>query len=114
MGMRKSKLKPDSKDEERSLGEPIDVDQLPRYSVAVIDANDSPTEAMSRIDKLAWREGWKSPDDFIFYAHSLELYVKRLRDTLELIARPKRPDGTYNRSREACEQLAREALGTRR
>lgn len=34
----------------------------------------------------------------------------RLREALELIATPKRPDGTYNRSREACEQLAREAL----
>lgn len=34
----------------------------------------------------------------------------RLREALELIAMPKRPDGTYNRSREACEQLAREAL----
>lgn len=37
----------------------------------------------------------------------------RLADTeevLKLIAAPKRPDGTYNRSREACEQLARECL----
>lgn len=34
----------------------------------------------------------------------------RLRAALELIATPKRSDGTYNRCREACEQLAREAL----
>jgi hypothetical protein len=34
----------------------------------------------------------------------------RLREALELIAMPVRSDGTYNRSREACEQLAREAL----
>lgn len=34
----------------------------------------------------------------------------RLREALELIATPVRSDGTYNRSREACEQLAREAL----
>ena len=33
-----------------------------------------------------------------------------LRSALELIATPKRPDGTYNRSREACEVLARESL----
>lgn len=33
-----------------------------------------------------------------------------LRETLELIAAPKRADGTYNRSREACEKLARDAL----
>lgn len=29
---------------------------------------------------------------------------------LELIAAPKRSDGTYNRCREACERLAKEAL----
>lgn len=29
---------------------------------------------------------------------------------LNLIAAPKRPDGTYNRCREACEQVARDAL----
>jgi len=34
----------------------------------------------------------------------------RLRQALELIAAPKRPDGTYNRCREACEALARDAL----
>jgi hypothetical protein len=34
----------------------------------------------------------------------------RLRAALELIAAPKRPDGTYNRSREACEQIAKAAL----
>jgi hypothetical protein len=36
--------------------------------------------------------------------------VAKLEQALELIASPKRPDGTYNRSREACEQIAREAL----
>ena len=34
----------------------------------------------------------------------------RLREALALIAMPIRSDGTYNRSREACEKLAREAL----
>jgi hypothetical protein len=38
--------------------------------------------------------------------------IARLREALELIASPKQPDGTYNRSREACEQLAKEALAT--
>lgn len=36
--------------------------------------------------------------------------VARLRETLELIASPMRPDGTYNRDRRACELLAKEAL----
>lgn len=39
-----------------------------------------------------------------------EAEVIRLRAVLELIAAPKRPDGTYNRSREACEELARGIL----
>lgn len=34
----------------------------------------------------------------------------RYKAALELIATPKRPDGTYNRCRYACEQLASEAL----
>jgi hypothetical protein len=33
------------------------------------------------------------------------------RQALELIAAPMRPDGTWNRDREACRQLAAEALG---
>lgn len=32
------------------------------------------------------------------------------REALELIAASKRPDGSYNRCREACEQLASEAI----
>ena len=35
----------------------------------------------------------------------------RLRDALELIAAPMRLDGTWNRDREACRQMAVEALG---
>lgn len=40
------------------------------------------------------------------------LYVEniRFRTALELIAAGKRPDGTYNRCREACEILAKKAL----
>jgi hypothetical protein len=41
----------------------------------------------------------------------LAVRVGRYRSALRLIAAPERPDGTYNRSREACEQLAKEALG---
>jgi hypothetical protein len=40
----------------------------------------------------------------------LRARVARLEQALELIAAPKRSDGTYNRSREACELLARAAL----
>jgi hypothetical protein len=34
----------------------------------------------------------------------------RLRLVLHLIATPARPDGTWNRDREACRQLAQDAL----
>lgn len=44
-------------------------------------------------------------------AHAeIERLCGRLVETLQLIAAPKRPDGTYNRCREACEQLAKEAI----
>lgn len=39
-----------------------------------------------------------------------DVHNQRLRSVLELIAAGPRPDGTYNRSREACCDLAREAL----
>lgn len=39
-----------------------------------------------------------------------EVDNQRLRAVLELIAAGPRPDGTYNRSREACRELAGEAL----
>lgn len=43
-------------------------------------------------------------------ARKAEAEVATLRAALELIATPKRPDGTYNRCREACEHLAKAAL----
>ena len=64
-------------------------------------------------DNLEQLVGW-SPH---YYAQKLEKEqaalrkeVARLRQALELIASPERPDGTYNRGREACELLAKEAL----
>ena len=43
--------------------------------------------------------------------NELKLVLAKYESALELIAAPKRPDGTYNRCREACEELAREVLG---
>ena len=40
----------------------------------------------------------------------LKMERKELLAVLELIAAPMRPDGTYNRCREACEVLARKAI----
>ena len=39
------------------------------------------------------------------------LWAIQAREVLELIAAPMRPDGTWNRDREACRQMAAEALG---
>lgn len=39
------------------------------------------------------------------------LRASDMRAVLELIAAPMRPDGTWNRDREACRELAAEALG---
>ena len=39
------------------------------------------------------------------------LWALQAREALELIAAPQRPDGTWNRDREACRQIAAEALG---
>jgi hypothetical protein len=44
----------------------------------------------------------------------LTVQNEKFRAALELIASPKRADGTYNRSREACEQLAKETLNEER
>lgn len=41
---------------------------------------------------------------------TLKLQVMEMEIALETIATPKRPDGTYNYCREACEQVAKEAL----
>lgn len=43
---------------------------------------------------------------------NVELRTKSdaLAETLRLIACGKRPDGTYNRCRESCEQIAKDAL----
>jgi hypothetical protein len=45
---------------------------------------------------------------------SLVAENERLRQALELIAAPKKPDGTYNRDRETCEQVAKAALEKRK
>jgi len=41
---------------------------------------------------------------------ALSIKSEDRRTALELIASPMRPDGTWNRDREACRQLAVEAL----
>ena len=44
------------------------------------------------------------------YIKELEDKNSKYEETLNLIAAPMRPDGTFNRSREACQKLAEEVL----
>ena len=59
------------------------------------------------LSEAALAEELKISDDWLRHTRN---EVARLRQALELIACPERPDGTYNRGREACELLAKEAL----
>lgn len=44
-----------------------------------------------------------------YIEYSVERHLK-LCEVLQLIATPQRPDGTWNRDRKACMELARDAL----
>jgi len=59
------------------------------------------------LSEAALSEELKISDDWLRHTRN---EVARLREALQLIACPERPDGTYNRGREACELLAKEAL----
>ena len=56
------------------------------------------------IEKTAAADAWEAE------CRRWMLRATRFEGALELIAAPRRPDGTYNRSREACEELARKVL----
>lgn len=83
----------------------IIVDQ--RYRDVVSDIMSGELWAVA--DFILAREG-KIRDEWIDEVKRYGNELARLRSALELIATPKRPDGTYNRDREACRQLALEAL----
>jgi len=47
---------------------------------------------------------------WVFYLKKLQAKAEKMEEALTLIATEERRDGTYNRSREACETLAKQAL----
>ena len=47
---------------------------------------------------------------YIDFSNKLRNRLSIAEQALNLIAAPKRSDGTYNRCREACQTLAQEAL----
>lgn len=83
---------------------------------------------MTTFDKGAYEERLKALSDLVTHERqnkadawqreallqdqikALKLQVMEMEIALETIAAPKRPDGTYNYCREACEQIAKEAL----
>ena len=89
-----------------------------RYAAAAMTAVpellDAIEEQVREIDSLRAQDTGPSVmrqhDILSGVINSLSTENARLRETLELIAAPKRNDGTYNRCREACEQLAKQAL----
>jgi len=74
--------------------------QSTRQALASVPSADT-TEPASRSQKMVDSGFTRRPS----------LWSMQARETLELIASPMRPDGTWNRDREACRQLAAEALG---
>lgn len=55
-------------------------------------------------------DGWRREALLEDTIRALRMRVYELEAALDTIAAPKRPDGTYNLCREACEQLAKKAL----
>jgi len=72
-----------------------------------VETQQEEIEKLKTTERL-WRHDF--PMDWEVTHKRLVAERDRLRAALELVAMPKRPDGTYNRGREACEQVATEAL----
>ena len=81
----------------------------------------------SSVNYHAYRSAWEASDDLraalaaeptrsqkltdAGFKPRPSLWAMQARQALELIAAPMRSDGTFNRDRETCRQLAAEALG---
>jgi hypothetical protein len=74
-------------------------DEIVRLRAAIVEALDQgePTRSQKLADAG--------------FARRPSLWAMEARQALELIATPMRPDGTWNRDRAACRQIAAEALG---
>ena len=62
----------------------------------------------------AWNEAGRHTNELRHAVRALaarNAWALQAREVLGLIATPMRPDGTWNRDREACRQMAAEALG---
>lgn len=73
-------------------------------------ALDGAKEYAQDVDALCKAAGVENIQQIGPLVSAIQARCEKMREALELIAAPKRPDGTYNRDREACEELARAAL----
>jgi hypothetical protein len=55
----------------------------------------------------------RDADDWVEISRREYALLLECEEVVRLVAVGRRPDGTYNLSREACEQLAQEALAKR-
>lgn len=78
----------------------VDADDYPDAYATVLDAMNT-MRSKTRSQKLADAGFTRRPG----------LWAMQAREVLELIAAPMRPDGTWNRDREACRELAAGTLG---
>ncbi len=79
-----------------------------------IDQFDYPEAYATVLDAMNWVMREPSRSQALAEAGFVRrptLRAMEMREALELIAAPMRPDGTWNRDREACRELAAEALG---
>ena len=94
-------------------------DLLPPDSIVLIDVADSPEQAMVRLGSLSkdWCTGFcrtcgTGCAQYCEEIFKLKAENARLREALELIAAPMRPDGTWNRDRKACQELAKAVINS--
>ena len=84
-----------------STGEVLHRDVYEALRAALAEPPHPPFIAATAIEQQAYAFGWW---------HGLDK-GREMLEALQIIATPQRPDGTWNRDREACRQLAAEALG---
>jgi hypothetical protein len=80
--------------------------ELPEETIMKLWENSShgtDRETVEMIYRQAYEDGLRD-------AQALEKAYMKAHSALELIATPKRPDGTWNRDREACRDVAAKTL----
>jgi hypothetical protein len=81
-------------------------------SISLADAQVVALEALSGAQPSQPKEPTRSQKlDAAGFTRRPSLWAMEARQALELIATPMRPDGTWNRDRATCRQIAAEALG---